>query len=419
MKKGTIKITKKGGAKIKPQEGKEFDVPKEFTYGNFKPDSGTKNFECEFEFDENNRVAKLIIKGEEIPKSDKIIQQKEDRAIRIAEEAKQEEQRKKKEREDKKSANTQPSSSKIKDSFNLSETLLPSDVKKIDNLKDIDNFYLKFQKAARFIPDPKENKKKDKFYFYKNDYDHKKNTGHSFQIQPNFDIQLIDYIAQQQRSLLPQNLLKEQSFEAKVEWRLAIGLGNESVYETSMSLHYLYGIPYIPASSIKGIVRNWIIQSLCGVEEDSEARAFAKNENLCTLLGCPEKTYFTKKDGTKDSKNTFDKESKAGEIIFFDAFPTSTPKLEVDIINPHYPDYYSDNPKNEKPTKYPTDTQNPIPVNFLTVTDCSFQFMVDAKDKNTLSTIKIEDKTIIEWLKEALENYGIGAKTAVGYGYMS
>jgi CRISPR/Cas system CMR subunit Cmr6 (Cas7 group RAMP superfamily) len=30
---------------------------------------------------------------------------------------------------------------------------------------------------------------------------------------------------------------------------------------------------------------------------------------------------------------------------------------------------------------------------------------------------QIRDKSIKEWLKEALTNHGIGAKTAVGYGY--
>jgi CRISPR-associated protein Cmr6 len=315
----------------------------------------------------------------------------------------------------------QHTDSNNKDSFKLSDTNLPLDTRGVNDLDEIDNFNLKFQKAARFISDPKGNTKKDKFYFYKNDYNQKNNTGHSFQIQPNFDKDLIDYVVEQQKSLLPKANLENQIFEASIEWRLAIGLGNESVYETSISLHYLYGIPYIPASSIKGIVRSWIVQSLYGVEADSEARAFSENENLCRLLGCPEKITFPNKQDKKktDSKSTFYKKEKQGEIIFFDAFPTSVPKLEVDILNSHYPDYYNDNPKKEKPTVHPTDTQSPNPVNFLTVTGCKFQFMVHAKDQNALSTIKIEEKTIIEWLKEALENYGIGAKTAVGYGYMS
>ncbi len=34
-----------------------------------------------------------------------------------------------------------------------------------------------------------------------------------------------------------------------------------------------------------------------------------------------------------------------------------------------------------------------------------------------LSSFKIKNKSIEEWFKEALQNHGIGEKTAVGYGY--
>ena len=45
---------------------------------------------------------------------------------------------------------------------------------------------------------------------------------------------------------------------------MVVGLGGESVYETSITLHHIYGIPYIPASSIKGVVRSWIITEVFG-----------------------------------------------------------------------------------------------------------------------------------------------------------
>jgi len=37
--------------------------------------------------------------------------------------------------------------------------------------------------------------------------------------------------------------------------------------------------------------------------------------------------------------------------------------------------------------------------------------------KESIEKYKIGDKSIKEWFKEALTNHGIGAKTAVGYGY--
>ena len=39
------------------------------------------------------------------------------------------------------------------------------------------------------------------------------------------------------------------------QWRLAVGVGSSGPLETGMTLHHLYGFPYIPASSIKGIAR--------------------------------------------------------------------------------------------------------------------------------------------------------------------
>ena len=85
---------------------------------------------------------------------------------------------------------------------------------------------------------------------------------------------------------------------------------------------------------------------------------------------------------------------------------TQPPQLKPDIMNVHYPDYYGKD-------KFPTDTQSPVPILFLTVEKTPFQFIIGAKESNN-SLLKIA----FSWLKSALEQHGIGAKTAVGYGYM-
>lgn len=167
-------------------------------------------------------------------------------------------------------------------------------------------------------------------------------------------------------------------------YRLVIG-GEATVYETSMRLHHIYGIPYIPASGIKGVVRSYIITEKFGSSEE---------------------------DALKDTAfvDVFGSQDHAGEVTFFDAFPTVKPTLKVDIMNPHYGHYYNDG-------KAPTDTNNPIPINFLTVEkDTKFRFMIGAKEG--LDTFMIQGKKIEGWLTEALQNHGIGAKTAVGYGYL-
>jgi CRISPR-associated protein Cmr6 len=66
---------------------------------------------------------------------------------------------------------------------------------------------------------------------------------------------------------------------------------------------------------------------------------------------------------------------------------------------------------------------SPNPIPFLTVADTPFQFLFGSKDFEINQKLWAfeeggEAKTLSEWLKYALENHGIGAKTAVGYGYM-
>jgi len=169
------------------------------------------------------------------------------------------------------------------------------------------------------------------------------------------------------------------NIKAKVEWRLIIGLGGAHPHETSMTFHHIYGIPYIPGSAVKGVTRHWVVQEY---HENNEQKA------LCD-------DFF---------KDIFGTEEKQGEVIFFDAYPIGDIKLAVDIMNPHYPDYYSKNFP-------PADWQNPNPIKFLTVENTKFCFHLASKKKEFLHKAK-------EWLKEALKEFGIGAKTSLGYGIL-
>lgn len=81
-------------------------------------------------------------------------------------------------------------------------------------------------------------------------------------------------------------------------------------------------------------------------------------------------------------------------------------------MNPHYVPYYSD----KTGTTPPADYHNPVPVFFLVVEETPFRFILGAKGETLNETIK--SKSISDWLTNALQNHGIGAKTAVGYGYM-
>ncbi len=222
----------------------------------------------------------------------------------------------------------------------------------------IENFHLKLNKFAYFKDGYKiQNQKINEDFF-------DKNWGFYFD-------RICSYYSNIQKLNL--NFYKKAF---KTTYRLVVG-AEESVYETSLRLHHIYGIPYIPASAIKGNVRSYIIQEQY---QNNENKAI-KNEKFNQWFGSQE---------------------KEGEIIFFDAFPISKPKIKVDVITPHYKEYY----EGKKP---PTDDQKVVPINFLTLEDSEFLFLIGSKNNI--------DNDFIEFFKNALIEFGIGSKKSVGCGY--
>lgn len=185
-----------------------------------------------------------------------------------------------------------------------------------------------------------------------------------------------------------------QPFKLKTDYRLLIG-SEQSIYETSIKLHHIYGIPYIPASAIKGVVRSYTILEYFADELEKYKDRYSKFEDE-VLFKC---NWFVDIFGSQENE---------GRVIFFDAFPTSKPTIKVDIMNPHYGHYYNEG-------KAPTDTKNPIPINFLTVENTEFEFFIASKE--SLDNFQVKDTAFEIYFQEALKNHGIGAKTAVGYGY--
>ncbi|GAB4397451.1 MAG: hypothetical protein OHK0053_13990 [Microscillaceae bacterium] len=194
------------------------------------------------------------------------------------------------------------------------------------------------------------------------------------------------------------------------DWRFVIGLGGSSVYETSITLHHIYGIPYIPATSIKGVVRSWyLLDKYHDKKKEMEGYAIANDETFCKAFGCPKDLKIDGNIFKSILKHKDESAEFEGNIIFFDAFPLTSPKLKLDIMTPHYQPYYDDK-KGEKP---PADYYNPNPIPFLTVESTKFRIyygVKKAKNKGLVATTK-------DWIEKTLTQKGIGAKTAVGYGY--
>ncbi len=253
----------------------------------------------------------------------------------------------------------------------------PSDTKLL--MGKIDNFGLGLQKFIMFDNNDKPMK------FVELDKRGKVKSSESQIPNIEFTIELPDSLInsistryKEIKDVMKKNGFEVCSFECRPEWRFVIGLGSESIYEVSITLHHIYGFPYIPGSAVKGITRSWVINTEFSQIEESAL----KDEVFVNVFG--------------DQKNR-------GKVVFMDAFPKENPTIEVDIMNPHYNEYYSEG-------KPPADYLSPVPVQFLTVTNTNFEFILMSKDKEMLDKAKV-------WLKDALSTYGIGAKTAVGYGY--
>jgi CRISPR-associated protein Cmr6 len=179
--------------------------------------------------------------------------------------------------------------------------------------------------------------------------------------------------------------LKGESKIFTTQWRFVSGLGMGHVLETGFVWHKILGVPYLPGSSVKGLIRAW-----------ADPKKGWSNEDVWNEV----KHLFGDSD-----------ELGAGRLIVFDALPVEKPKLEVDIMNPHYAPYYED----KTGVTPPADYHSPRPIFFLTVKE-GVQFKFSLAPRPGAGT-PLDVACGFDLLKEALENIGAGAKTAVGYGY--
>lgn len=254
---------------------------------------------------------------------------------------------------------------------NIYKTKLPRDTAKfLKKLKtvDIENFNLALNKYIEFYKDTKSHKYDNKW-----DIDKFKPKGVKFNALYRF-IKKQDYLIDR---------LVSQGYEIaryrfKPNGRVIVGLGSESVRDISMTLHWIYGMPYIPGQAIKGLLSNWMIAE--GADSD---------EHFKLIFG--------------------DEENK-GKVIFMDSYPNdSNFTIKPDIMNPHYSDYYT---SDREP---PSDWQATIPIHFFTLADVEFNICLIYLEKD-MENIKVCGKTLEDWLREALKYGGVGAKTSLGYG---
>lgn len=178
---------------------------------------------------------------------------------------------------------------------------------------------------------------------------------------------------------------------------LVTGIGQSHPHEISMVFDRNLGVPFIPASSVKGIVR---FASTLSILDDYNAG----NDETVEI----NEDGFFKDEEHVTIRELFGNQEYRGNVVFLDAYPERVPELRIDIMNPHYGKYYSGEKEGGKDVP-PRDNLEPNPIKFLTVAPGEvFIFRAVAK------------KELIEKVKEAfhraLEVEGVGAKTSLGYG---
>ncbi len=237
--------------------------------------------------------------------------------------------------------------------------------------------------------------------------------------------QILTYKDKQTKEIL--KILSNQGYvelindNFKTDSRLVLGLGSHHVLETSLTFDHIYGIPFIPASSIKGSLRaiyflnfiyNLSLETLELEKVNKIQEIFYEsflfdyitpnehiNDNnnnyfeILKKLGSENEFIFILKLFQNIPKGVniiddikidnikmylikvfllFGTQDFKGLLLFLDSYPDNFENnlFDLDIINTHYQNYYMSNAT-------PGDWEEPIPIFFLTTSkEVPFKFNI-------------------------------------------
>lgn len=214
---------------------------------------------------------------------------------------------------------------------------------------------------------------------------------------------------------------KVATFEATLGGRLLVNLAGGVVENAGIALDRCFGLPFLPGSAVKGIARS---QALWEIREGTAADKPRLARLAMLLFGFGKHDVAPKGDfawaAGREAIGLIVQELKAedfkGVACFLPAYPTTEPTLVVDMVNPHYPEYY----RGKRPRA--TDDENPIPNYFPAVEAGSvFGFAVllnrVPEDAGVDATALLSQAR--DWVQGALTVKGAGAKTGAGYGWFT
>jgi CRISPR-associated protein Cmr6 len=244
-------------------------------------------------------------------------------------------------------------------------------------------------------------------------------------------------------------------FPMHTKTRLVVGQGSKGTLEMGLTLHRLYGVPYIPGSALKGLARSVALYELAerwgvpavdyeafmarkhppepekpkptplnrletlleagqgkqadprrsealgraleALQREPEVGASLKAKALGEILADPDFQRF---------RVVFGCLSRAGDVVFHDAVPAQYPQFVTEVMNPHFPAYYSG-------PEAPHDADNPKPLMFLAIErGAEFWFALTARHGAAPESLQ-KARTC---LQNGLVHLGIGGKTSSGFG---
>ncbi len=181
-----------------------------------------------------------------------------------------------------------------------------------------------------------------------------------------------------------------QVLVATSQGRVLCGLGELTPTENGLSIHHSYGVPYLPGSSLKGVVRAYLRSTQPAGSPWAEGGEHHRD------------VFGTEADGGAEG-------GASGVVTFYDALwipgDKHTPELPwaAEILTPHFGRYYAGG-RDDVP---PDGTQNPIPVTFLAAQG-SFRVVLEGPAELLSHVAAL--------VAHALQEQGVGAKARGGYG---
>lgn len=214
--------------------------------------------------------------------------------------------------------------------------------------------------------------------------------------------------------------------EVTLASRLLIGHGNASAIDVGLTVHHTWAVPVIPGSALKGLVAHYVDAtygpadpSKTPWEQQGDERVRADYQGVTwnrrriergpgvvyrALFGAPD----AREDATMREKG-FEAGAAAGLVTFHDALyvPGSladNKPFSADVLTVHQKSYYDSSGQSA-----PNDYDSPNPVAFLTVRPkCRLLLALSGPSEWTDLAAQL--------LADALKNWGVGGKTAAGYG---